>query len=334
MKKRGVVLICLGLALGVAGRTEYAVQPVADVPVTGRVWNLTCVEPVGPEVDYRVDTGERDRVWSAVKRFDFMTTSGDTVFQTCAETRSYRTVFTPGILRGLPDGAGGSGRFGFKGRIYQSRFVIGEGTSAVDRAVRGVLVIPAGDSIRGASMFHDRVSMRWSVTADSLADFSLLPDSMIHMTVVDSYRIMVPSMPFPYALKRVDTVIYDGRIVSRDSMAWISGGSPSAEMERIRCNLLPDGADRDVTVRGDGIDDIVGRVDISIGGNDIVVSSGGNVQAGIVITDMLGRTYYEGNAMLSPSGSTVPTESLPRGEYLIQVIPVAGGETTAMKFVR
>lgn len=323
-------MICFGVGLCASGRTEYPVQPVTDVPTVGLVWNMTHLEPIGPEVDYRVDTGATDRVWSPSKRFDFMTAEGDSVLQTCAETRAYRAVFSPGILRGLPDGSGGSGEFGLRGRIHQSHFVVGEGFSTVMPAVKGMLVGMSGDSIKEATMIHDIVTIRWCVTTDSLADLRLMPDSLICTTTIDSHRIMVPYMPFPHAYKRVDETTHDGRTMSRDSMAWVMTGSPSTEMERVRRNLLPGSDDRNRSAQGNEPDDMTATIDISITGEEIVIRGNGDTTANVVITDVLGREYYQGEAV---QRSRISTATLPRGEYLIQVIPSAG-RTVARKFVK
>ncbi len=329
----GVVLFLVLSGLCAVARTEYTVQPVADVPVNGRVWNLMQYDPVGPEVGYRVDTGDCDRVWSPVKRFDFYTTDGDSVLQTCAETRSYRVVFSPGILRGMPGEDGGSESFGFKGRIHQSRFVTGEGYSTVAPAVRGMLVMPSGDSVSGAVLHHDIVTMRWSVTADSLTVFASLPDSAKYTTVTECYRIMDRYMSFPQAFKRIDTTFLNDRVVSSDSIAWVLALSPSAEVERVRRRLLPGGADMNEVIPSEGIDGDDDLIDISVHGTEIMLSSGSQVQADIVISDVLGRTYYEANTVIGPSGNGVSVVSLPRGEYLIQVIPSAG-KAVARKFIR
>ena len=332
--KRGIVVwIFMGLTVGAVGRTEYAVLPVADIPVDGRVWDLSHVEPVGTEVDYRIDTGTPVRVWSKVKRFDFITTQGDTVLQTCSETRSYRAEYTPGILRELPDGASGSEPFNFRGRIHQSSFVTGSGTATVAPIMNGTLITASGDTIHGASLHHDIVTMRWIVATDSVARIGVMPDSVMLTTVINSYRIMAPQMPFPYAMKRVDQTFAGDRIVSRDSMAWSLSESSADKVERISRKPMHDDARRDIMPSGEEIDDINSLISINIDGCNISVSSHGNVQARIVITDMIGRTYHDESARLSQAGSTLSTATLPRGEYLIQVIPTSG-PAAAAKFAR
>ncbi|MDE5635964.1 MAG: T9SS type A sorting domain-containing protein [Muribaculaceae bacterium] len=323
-------VICVGAALGAWGRNEFPVQPVTDVPTAGKIWDMTHLEPVGHEIDYRVDDGETDRIWSTSKRFDFRTTAGDSVFQTCAETRAYRAVFSPGILRGLPGGMGGSESFKINGRIRQSQFVTGEGCSTVMPAVRGMAVTPSGDSIAGAFMIQDIITMRWCITADSLAILDPMPDSAVCVTTIQSYRLMVPFMPFPQAYKRVEETVLGGRIVSRDSMAWVMTGSPLAEMERVRRNLLPGSDYRNRPVQGDEPDDLTETIDISITGEEIVICGDGNTTADVVITDVLGREYYQG---VSVPESRISISTLPRGEYLIQVVPSAG-RTVARKFVK
>lgn len=332
--KRGIIWIFIGLAVGAVGRTEYSVQPVADIPIDGQVWDMSHLEPVGQEVGYRVDAGASAHVWSSVKRLDFVTTQGDTVLQTCAETRSYRAVFSPGILRESPDGAGGSEPFCLKGRIHQSSFVTGTGTATVAPLINGTLITASGDTIHGASLHHDMVTMRWSVATDSVTHSSMLPDSIMRTTVIDNYRIMVPQMPFPYAMKRVDTTLSRDRIVSRDSIAWMFSESPADKVERMRRKPMRDDARHDRMPLADGIDDIDGgHISISIDGEDITVSSPCTVPARIVITDMLGRIYHDESTVLGPASGTLPAIPLPRGEYLIQVIP-ASGPTAALKFAR
>ena len=321
----------MGLAVGAVGRTEYAVQPVADVPVAGRVWDLSHAEPVGNEFVYRVEAGVPERVWSPVKRFDFVTTRGDSVLQTCAETRAYRAVFTPGILRGMPGVAAGWEPFDFSGRIHQSQFVTGNGTAAVAPAVKGTLVTLSGDTIAGATLYHDTVTMRWSVSADSVADFSGLPDSVIHTTIVESYRIMSAHTPFPYAMKRVDTTLCGGAVVSRDSMAWALS-EPSREMaERKSRSQLPDDTDLEDRTPGDEADDLNGGISIDVDGRTVTVSGGSTAEERIVISDMLGRIYLDESVVAGPSGCTVSAAELPRGEYLVQVIPTHGGKTVIVK---
>lgn len=328
-KTFAVLIFCVWVGFGARGRTEYTVQRVVDIPVEGRIWNLMNFEPVGHEVDYRVDTGTPDRVWSPLERFDFRTTEGDSVLQTGAETRAYRVFFSPGILRGIPDGSSGSGTFCLEGRIHQSRFVVGEGHSTVMPTIKGMLVGPSGDSIADATLLHDVVTMRWYVTADSLVDFRQMSDSLICTSTVDSYRIMAPYMEFPQAFKRVNETVRDGLTVSRDSMAWVMTGTPTVEMERIKRNLLHGSKDKGQMDGGDTIDDIINTIDLLIGGERIEIRGNESVTVEVVITDVLGRTYYEGGAK---SGDRIYTSTMPRGEYLIQVIPSAG-QAVVRKFV-
>lgn len=334
MKQIALSAIAMMLVLPAMARTEYTVQPVTDIPTSGRVWDLTQCEQTGGEHEYRVDSGaEKSRVWSPVKRFDFYTTPGDTVWQTCAETRAFRTLFVPGILRQLPGDASGSGLFTFKGRIYQADFVIGEGGASVDNPVKGVLMSWQADTIGGAMMYHDVSTFRWFVTADSLMRFENVPDSLVCTTTVDSYRVMAPYEQFPRAFKRVNTVAVNGQIVERDSSAWVLSYTPSAVTERSRRLSMPGGKEPYGSLMPGSHGGNV-YVSIKAASNNIIVVSEREVGAGVMITDVLGRMYYEQAVSLSPAGTSIGIDMLPRGEYLIQIIPDDGSKPEVVKFVK
>ena len=333
MNKIGLTaVVALTAWTGAAARTMYSVQPVADVELSGRVWNLTECEPVGAEFDYRVDEGDTVRVWSPDKRFDF-TSRGDSVMQTCAETRAYRALFSPGVVKQIGDG--GATAFSIKGRVYQSGYIAGEGLAVVDEPARGTAIVTGGDTIDGAWLHHDVVTMRWTMTGDSLTAIGSVPDSLTMTTVIESYRVMGDGEPFPRALKRVERQMVDGRVVACDSSAWVLSYTPSIETKRASkslsnmrqgghdngtTDLNPDGSTPDIMV-------ITGR-------DGVTVSSADDLEAKVVITDVIGRMYYEADIKLSPAGAQVATDMLPRGEYLLQVIPGDGTPTVAMKLTR
>ncbi|MDE7385764.1 MAG: hypothetical protein K2N28_01350 [Muribaculaceae bacterium] len=317
---------------GAAARTMYSVQPVADVELSGRVWNLTECEPVGAEFEYRVDEGDTARVWSPDKRFDF-THRGDSVMQTCAETRAYRALFSPGVVRQRGDG-GGAAAFAVKGRVYQSGYIAGEGLAVADVPSRGTAIVNGGDTI-GAWLHHDVVTISWTLTGDSLTAIGSVPDSLTMTTVIESYRVTGDGEPFPRALKRVERQMAGGRVVACDSSAWVLSYTPGIEAERANraarsrrpgghdngpTDLNPDGSTPDIRV-------ITGR-------DGVTVSSAADLDAKVVITDMIGRMYYEADISLSPGGAQVSTDGLPRGEYLLQVIPADGTPTVAVKLTR
>lgn len=86
--KRNLAWICLGVVIAAIARTDYSVQPVKDIHINSKMWNLSQCEPMSSEVDYRVDNGDLTRVWSAIERLDFLT-QGDSISQTYTETRSF-----------------------------------------------------------------------------------------------------------------------------------------------------------------------------------------------------------------------------------------------------
>lgn len=331
--------IWLGLLIGAAAwtgaaaRTMYSVQPVADVELSGRVWNLTECEPVGAEFDYRVDEGDTVRVWSPDKRFDF-TSRGDSVMQTCAETRAYRALFSPGVIRQM--GVGGcTSAFSIKGRVYQSGYIAGEGLAVVDEPARGTVIVTGGDTIDGAWLHHDVVTMRWTMTGDSLTTIGSVPDSLTMTTVIESYRVMGDGEPFPRALKRVERQMADGRVVACDSSAWVLSYTPSIETKRASKSLsnMRQGGHDNGTYAPD-IDSSTTDIKINVGTDGVTVSSADDLEAKVVITDVIGRMYYEADIKLSPAGAQVATDGLPRGEYLLQVISANGTPTVAVKLTR
>lgn len=337
MKQITASVIAMILALPVIAKTEYTVQPVADITTAGRVWDLTQCEPVGDEYDYTVDAGSaRTRVWSPVKRFDFFMTPGDTVWQTCAETRAYRTLFTPGILNRLPDAATGSSAFTFKGRIYQSEFVIGDGVATVHAPVKGVTMSWPADTIGGVALHHNVCTMRWTVSSDSLLQFSAVADSLIFTTTVDTYCWMAPGEQFPRAFKRVDRVSNGGEVVGCDSAAWVLTLTPSMVTDRARRALLPGGDNRDND--GRPIPGMPGGCPVTVNVDADCVTIATTLDAGmgatVVITDVLGRLYHESAMALTPAGVSLPMGGWPRGEYLLQVIPDDGSDVIVNKFAK
>ena len=337
MKIRFLIVVVWLLSGWLTGNCHsiYPVQRVADIPLDGNRWDLSRCELIDNEIDFKVDySSEKHRVWSPVKRFDFVKTMGDTVFQTCAETRRYRVIFSPGILRGVPDGTDGLLNFNLKGRISQSHWVIGTGTSQVQPLVTGDVITATGDSIHDARLHRHVASMRWIVTPDSLLDFSTLPDSAIYTSIVETSFLLAPGEEFPCGLKRIDTTIFSGKTVSRDSISWVANYTPSVEANRAKnrlANRLTKQPDSNNPTKGKLIDD--SEISVVTSPTELNISSQTDQPAIIVITDAIGRLYHQSRATLTPMPHHIDTEALPRGEYLLQIIPDSGN-TIATKFLR
>ena len=182
-------------------------------------------------------------------------------------------------------------------------------------------------------MYHDVSTFRWFVSADSLLRIDDVPDSLVCTTTVNSYRIVAPYEQFPRAFKRVNTTAVNGRVVERDSSAWVLSYTPSAVTERSRRLSMRGGKDADGSLMP-GLDGGDTGVTINADRNNIVVGAAREISADVMITDVLGRMYYEQAMSLSPAGTSIGIDMLPRGEYLIQIIPDDGSKPAVIKFVK
>ena len=173
------------------------------------------------------------------------------------------------------------------------------------------------------------------MTGDSLTTIGSVPDSLTMTTVIESYRVMGDGEPFPRALKRVERQMADGRVVACDSSAWVLSYTPSIETKRASKSLsnMRQGGHDNGTYAPD-IDSSTTDIKINVGTDGVTVSSADDLEAKVVITDVIGRMYYEADIKLSPAGAQVATDGLPRGEYLLQVISANGTPTVAVKLTR
>lgn len=322
---------------------DYTVQPVVDISLAGNRWDLTSYEPTGSEIDFHSQTLDGIvSFWSPEKRFDFVNRN-DSTLQVCAETRMYRTVFSSGILCEVKTGINASLPFAFKGRIYQSEFVHGNGLSNLAQSIKGRVVTIGGDAEIAATLTQSTTLLRWTLSNDSIVDLSNVADSLICESTVDRYIITAQGRQFPLAFKRVTRTRYMGQEVEADSVAWITTYAPddarlnNEQRSRRLTDIARQDADSNsqrglrgdvaVTVDGDEL-----QVTVSMTTDDGVVS-GSTGPVRIVITDIVGRQYID-TAASGEGVIRINVGSLNRGEYLLQVISDNGDVVDAVKFMR
>ncbi|MDE5607936.1 MAG: hypothetical protein K2I64_03275 [Muribaculaceae bacterium] len=322
----------------VSSAREVTVQPVADLSAAkGAPWDLSRFEPVGSEIDLRIAGGDSlTSVWLPDTRFDFVM-SGDTAALACEETRVFRVVFTPASVESNASGEALSEPFTARGRMYQSEYISAAGASSVMPAERVTIISFSGDTIAGARLDRSSRTMRWCLSPDSTLTVSSLPDSMVMTTRIDRLRLTAPGESFPRAMKKVVTTSWLGQTVSADSSAWVLT-SPVASPSRTRRHEIhgtpqPDGGDGlpfpggdrpavTVTTSPDGI--------TVIPSCDSATAASGQLR--VAVNDIVGRSYID-IYISAADQSEVDTSSLPRGEYLIQVL---SGDTpvAAIKYIR
>lgn len=333
-----MIFMFCAVAAGVASPArEVTVQPVADLSAAqGAAWDLSRLEPVGSEIDLLIAEGDSlTSVWLPDTRFDFVV-SGDTAALACEETRVYRVAFFPASVESNASGEALSAAFTARGRMYQSEYISAVGASSVMTAERVTLIPFSGDTIAGARLDRSTRTMRWSLSPDSTLSVSSLPDSMVMTTRIDRLRLTAPGELFPRAMKKVVTTSWLGQVVSADSSAWVLT-TPVAAPSRTRRHytqdtLQPDGGDLPpypgglpsitVTTSPDGIT-VIPRADSA-------PATAGQLR--VAINDITGRSYID--TYVSGAGqSEIDTSSLPRGEYLIQVLS-DGSPVAAIKYIK
>ena len=317
--------------LAMAGRT-VTVQPVADVSHHGAVWDLTCFEPAGKELDLRISESDSlASVWLPDTRFDFLTES-DTIALLCEETRVFRVVFSPASPEWSAAGDALSAPFTARGRMYQSEYISAVGSVSLSAPVRVTLRGISGDTISGARLDRTSRTMRWSVSSDSTSTVTGQPDTSVYVTRIDRLRLTAPGESFPRAMKKVVTTSCGGETIRADSTAWIMT-TPVAAVPRTRSLDVTASPDTDAILPGPGGG--LPSVTVTAGPDVITVTpSLSHSAAGlrVAVNDIAGRSYIDTHVP-GDTRSGVDISMLPRGEYLIQVL---SGDTpvAAIKYVK
>ena len=317
------------LAEDVAAQAEvnYTVLPVTNISTSGNSWNLSECEPAGAEFDIQKVMNDKGvSIYTPAKRLDFVGTN-DSTSLVGTETRQYRVEYSPGIPVTQNGLAAGFNNFTFKGRIYQRDYLHGTGTTTGVSEQRGRLLSASGDEIKDGRMLHRTVSYRWVISNDSIMNLASLPDSLFCTTRVDDYMFMAPGRDFPIAFKQVSEYSNRDGVIYSDSTAWIVTYDP------LETALYNDRKFRALTGRDTGrnVDNggYVGIVRAVVEGNELQVTLTVNDENGLpltiatpvraVITDVLGRSYID-TSIGADSHGVINIESLPRGQYLLQVI--------------
>ena len=265
-------------------------------------------------------------IYTPAKRLDFVGTNDSTLL-VCTETRQFKAEYTPGIPVTQNGLSAGFNSFTFKGRIYQRDYLHGTGTTTGVSEQRGRLLSASGDEIKDGRMLHRTVSYRWVISNDSIMNLASLPDSLFCTTRVDDYMFMAPGRDFPIAFKQVSEYSNRDVVIYSDSTAWIvTYDTLETALDNDRKFRSLTGCDMDRNIDNGGY---VGIVRAVVEGNELQITLTINDENGLsltiatpvraVITDVLGRGYID-TSMGADSHGVINIASLPKGEYLLQII--------------
>lgn len=290
---------------------EYDVRLIDWLDLGRGVVDLREVVDINTPECYRVDI-ELDSIhlWSPRERLDFCI-AGDTVYQVGCETRTYNVNYTPFKVKlGSP-----RERFSFKGRIYQSEFICGDGISIISMPSTVVLITQEGDTVANAWRYTDCQRSRWSVVKDSISIRS-------GCSSINTAYIMIPGEEFPIAYSRHIKTEYSGGKIIHDSIAWIRHHLSSELANRKDSKYQKEQLNSQQSTNNffetqvfcDNHD-----VTVAIVGNELKINffDLDDEEVLMSVCDMLGRSYIENQSHVVNGEILIDVESLPRGELLL-----------------
>lgn len=290
----------------------YTLQQIEDLPQLDICADLTKCQYIGKEFDVKVL--EHDSLTSVLfpeRRYDF-TNRQDTILLVCEENRAARLSFPSGLVISTGnDNSYISGEIDGHGRYRQRYKICAKLTATLFPATAATLISTHCDTLADFRFDHVRRICRFSFASDSVTSIDEIPETAVVTSTTDTYTLSTIDEAFPRVLKKVSRLSGSDCNIS-DSVTYILVSSPTKKNTG-RQKSLP--RNRVITPAT-----FVPTVSIAPDGNSItIVPNGQYSDIIVIICDVSGRVFIT-DKVCGNDISVVDITSLPRGEYLIQLV--------------